>query len=119
MSKKETINTGGEFHLSWYCNIFTGGPSTFVLAGGQGVIVSVVETAVQRPDFIREYAGLNLGVYANYTATRTDGVEIGGRIQYVCIDRTLYGLEILFPAGFREDFIDVFGEIRGSMKTMY
>ena len=61
----------------------------------------------------------SLGVYANYTATRTDGVEIGGRIQYVCIDRTLYGLEILFPAGFREDFIDVFGEIRGSMKTMY
>ena len=61
----------------------------------------------------------SLGVYANYTATRSDGVEIGGRIQYVCIDRTLYGLEILFPAGFREDFIDVFGEIRGSMKTMY
>lgn len=61
----------------------------------------------------------SLGVYANYTATTTDGVEIGGRIQYVCIDRTLYGLEILFPEGFREDFIDVFGEIRGSMKSMY
>lgn len=61
----------------------------------------------------------SLGVYANYTATTTDGVEIGGRIQYVCIDRTLYGLEILFPEGFRGDFIDVFGEIRGSMKSMY
>ena len=59
----------------------------------------------------------SLGVYANYTATRSDGVEIGGRIQYVCIDRTLYGLEILFPEGFREDFIDVFGKIRGSMKS--
>ena len=55
------------------------------------------------------------GVYANYSGRLTDGTEIGGRIQYVSIDNTLYGLEIVFPLGFKDDFIDVFGEIRGSM----
>lgn len=57
----------------------------------------------------------SVGVYANYSGTLTDGTEIGGRIQYVSIDGILYGLEIVFPEGFRGDFIDVFGEIRGSM----
>lgn len=55
------------------------------------------------------------GVYANYSGSLTDGAEVGGRIQYVSIEGVLYGLEILFPEGFRGDFIDVFGEIRGSM----
>lgn len=55
------------------------------------------------------------GVYANYSGTLNDGTEVGGRIQYVSVDNVLYGLEILFPEGFRGDFIDVFGEIRGSM----
>lgn len=55
------------------------------------------------------------GVYANYSGTLTDGTAVGGRIQYVSINGTLYGLEIVFPEGFRGDFIDVFGEIRGSM----
>ena len=58
------------------------------------------------------------GVYANYTATRSDGVEIGGRIHYTCIDNVLYGLEIVFPAGYKDDFIDVFGEIRSSMEKI-
>ena len=58
------------------------------------------------------------GVYANYTATRSDGVEIGGRIHYTCIDNVLYGLEIVFPVGYKDDFIDVFGEIRSSMEMI-
>ena len=58
------------------------------------------------------------GVYANYTGTLTDGTEVGGRIHYVCIDKMLFGLEIQFPLGFKGDFIDVFGEIRSSMKLM-
>lgn len=58
------------------------------------------------------------GVYANYSGTLTDGTEVGGRIHYVSIDKVLYGLEIQFPLGFKEDFIDVFGEIRSSMKLM-
>lgn len=58
------------------------------------------------------------GVYANYSATRMDGVEIGGRIHYVCIDNVLYGLEIVFPQGYKNDFLDVFGEIRSSMERI-
>lgn len=57
------------------------------------------------------------GVYANYTGTLTSGVNVGGRILYVCIDRVLYGLEIIFPQGFKDDYLDVFGKIRSSMKT--
>lgn len=58
------------------------------------------------------------GVYANYSGMLTDGTEIGGRIHYVSIDGTLYGLEIVFPEGFRGDFIDLFGEIRSSMSLI-
>ena len=57
------------------------------------------------------------GVYANYTGTLTNGTNVGGRILYVCVDRVLYGLEIVFPQGFKDDFLDVFGKIRSSMKT--
>ncbi len=59
------------------------------------------------------------GVYANYSGTLYDGTEVGGRIHYVCIDRTLYGLEITFPLGFKDDFIDVFGHIRSSMSSLH
>ena len=62
----------------------------------------------------RHMLGSN-GVYANYSGRLSDGTQVGGRIQYVCIDGTLYGLEIVFPEGFRGDFIDLFGEIRSSM----
>ena len=55
------------------------------------------------------------GVYANYSGTLTDGTPVGGRIQYVSEGGILYGLEIVFPEGFRGDFIDVFGEVRSSM----
>lgn len=58
------------------------------------------------------------GVYANYSATTSAGVEVGGRIQYVSIDNMLYGLEIIFPLGFKDDFIDVFGQIRTSMSLI-
>ena len=58
------------------------------------------------------------GVYANYSGTLADGTAVGGRIQYASIDGTLYGLEIVFPEGFRGDFIDVFGQIRSSMKLI-
>ncbi len=60
----------------------------------------------------------SLGVYANYTGTLVDGVEVGGRILYVCIDRVLYGLEIIFPVGFKEDYLDVFNQIRSTMKLV-
>ena len=55
------------------------------------------------------------GVYANYSGTLNDGTPVGGRIQYVSENGMLYGLEIVFPEGFRGDFIDVFGEVRSSL----
>jgi len=60
----------------------------------------------------------SVGVYANYSATTSAGVEVGGRIQYVCVDNVLYGLEILFPLGFKDDFIDVFGHIRTTLSKI-
>lgn len=58
------------------------------------------------------------GVYANYSGTLTDGTKVGGRIHYVCIDRVLYGIEIVYPLGFRGDFIDVFTHIRETIKRI-
>ena len=58
------------------------------------------------------------GVYMNYTGKLIDGTEVGGRILYVCIEKTLYGLEIMYPLGFKEDYLNVFGQIRTSMKTL-
>lgn len=55
------------------------------------------------------------GVYANYSGMLSDGTEVGGRIHYVCIDRTLYGVEITFPLGYKDDFLDVFGKIRSTI----
>lgn len=55
------------------------------------------------------------GVYANYTGMYSDGTEVGGRIHYVSIDNVLYGLEIVYPLGFKDDYINVFGQIRSSM----
>lgn len=60
----------------------------------------------------------SLGVYANYTGTLVNGVEVGGRILYVCIDRVLYGLEIIFPIGFKEDYLNAFNQIRSTMKLV-
>lgn len=56
------------------------------------------------------------GVYANYTGELLDGTQVGGRIMYVCIDRVLYGLEIIYPQGYKEDYLEVFGTIRKSLK---
>ena len=46
-----------------------------------------------------------------------NGTQVGGRIMYVCIDKVLYGLEIIFPQGYKEDYLGVFGQIRKTMKA--
>jgi len=58
------------------------------------------------------------GVYANYTGMYSDGTEVGGRIHYVSVDNVLYGLEIVYPLGFKDDFMDVFGQIRSSLSRI-
>ena len=58
------------------------------------------------------------GVYANYSAKTLDGTEVSGRIHYVSIDNVLYGLEIICPAGYKDDFMDVFGQVRTTMSMI-
>lgn len=60
----------------------------------------------------------HMGVYMNYTATRSDGTQIGGRIHCVSIDKTLYGIEIIYPLGFRDAFLEVFSQMRSSIKRI-
>lgn len=56
------------------------------------------------------------GVYANYSGKLADGTEIGGRIHYTCIDKVLYGVEIVFPLGYKDDFLNVFSKVRETIK---
>ncbi len=58
----------------------------------------------------------SLGVYANYTGTLVTGVEVGGRIHATTIDRVLYCIQITYPLAFREDFMNVFAQLRETIK---
>lgn len=57
------------------------------------------------------------GVYANYTGTRADGVKLGGRIHYACVNNMLYGVEIDFPLEYKDDYLNVFAKIRETLKA--
>lgn len=66
----------------------------------------------------RHMMGSN-GVYANYTGTLFNGTEVGGRVHYVSSNSTLYGVEIVYPLGYKKDYIDeVFTKIRSSIKAL-
>lgn len=56
------------------------------------------------------------GIYANYSGTLANGVKVGGRIHTTCIDKVLYTIEIMFPLGYKEDYLNVFSEMRTSIK---
>ncbi len=58
------------------------------------------------------------GVYANYSGELVNGVRLGGRIHYVCINSMLYGVEIMYPRDYREDYMNIFDKIRESLKTI-
>lgn len=58
----------------------------------------------------------SLGVYANYSGTLADGTKVGGRIHYSCVDNKLYGVEIVFPLEYKEDFLNVFSKVRETIK---
>lgn len=55
------------------------------------------------------------GVYANYSGTLANGIELAGRIQYACIENRLYGIEMVYPREYREDYLKVFAQIRETM----
>ncbi len=52
------------------------------------------------------------GVYANYSGTLADGTEIGGRLHAVTIDKVLYCIEITYPYGFKDDYLNIFSKVR-------
>ncbi|MBE5801407.1 MAG: hypothetical protein E7319_03880 [Clostridiales bacterium] len=58
------------------------------------------------------------GVYANYSGELVNGIRLGGRIHYVCIDNMVYGVEIMYPREFREDYMNIFDKIRDTLKTI-
>ena len=60
----------------------------------------------------------SVGVYANYTGTTAEGVEVGGRIHYACVDKVLYSVEIVFPLEYKEDFLNVFSKVRETIKRV-
>lgn len=60
----------------------------------------------------------SLGVYANYTGTLVTGVEVGGRIHATTIDSVLYCIQITYPLDFRTDFMDIFAQLRETIKRV-
>jgi hypothetical protein len=58
----------------------------------------------------------SMGVYANYTGTLVNGIEVGGRIHATTIDNVLYCIQITYPLSFRTDFMDVFAKLRETIK---
>jgi len=57
-----------------------------------------------------------MGVYANYSGTLVNGVQVGGRIHCVCIDQRLYTIEITYPLGYRDDYLNAFSKMRETIK---
>ena len=57
------------------------------------------------------------GVYANYSGELVNGIKLGGRIHYVCINNMLYGVEIMYPREYREDYMNIFDKIRETLKV--
>lgn len=58
------------------------------------------------------------GVYVNYSGTLVTGVEVGGRIHATTIDNVLYCIQITYPLAFKEDFMDVFSQLRETIKRI-
>lgn len=58
------------------------------------------------------------GVYANYSGKLVNGIKLGGRIHYVCLNSMLYGVEIMYPREYREDYMEIFNKIRDTLKTI-
>ena len=56
------------------------------------------------------------GVYANYSGTLANGVKVGGRVHFTCIDKVLYSIEIVFPLAYKEDYLEVFSQMRLTVK---
>ena len=56
------------------------------------------------------------GVYANYSGTLANGVQIGGRIHATCIDKVLYCIQVTYPLNFKDDYLNVFSKVRETIQ---
>lgn len=56
------------------------------------------------------------GVYANYYGTLVTGVEVGGRIHATTIDNMLYCIQVTYPLAFKDDFMNIFAQLRETIK---
>ncbi len=56
------------------------------------------------------------GIYANYSGTLANGVKVGGRIHSTCLDKVLYTIEIVYPQGYKEDYLNIFSKMRSTIK---
>lgn len=52
------------------------------------------------------------GVYANYSGTLANGVQVGGRVHATCIDNVLYCVQITYPLSFKDDYLNIFAKVR-------
>ena len=58
------------------------------------------------------------GVYANYSGTMANGIKVGGRIHATAIEGVLYCLQISYPLNFKDDYLNVFSQVRETLKRI-
>lgn len=57
------------------------------------------------------------GIYANYSGTNADGIQVAGRVIASCVDRSLYILHVSYPKGYTDTYVDgVFNKFRNTVK---
>lgn len=56
------------------------------------------------------------GVYANYTGTLDNGVQVAGRIHVTCVNRVLYTVHITYPRAYTDTYVDgVYHKLRDTI----
>lgn len=57
------------------------------------------------------------GIYANYSGTNSDGIQVAGRVIASCVDKNLYILHVSYPKGYTETYVEgVFNKFRHTVK---
>lgn len=58
------------------------------------------------------------GYYANYSGTTLDGIEVAGRVQVTCIEKTMYTVHITYPKAYTDTYTHrVYNKLRATVKT--
>ena len=57
------------------------------------------------------------GVYADYTATLSNGAEIRGRVQATCVEKVLYTVHVSAPKAYWSEYKDgVYDKLRETIR---